>query len=395
MVIGCNRLSPNAEVPEIRIGVLDTLSGESTTVGEATVKGAELAVADLQAEGGIDVKGQRRPVTLVIEDDRDQVDAVVNAVRKLIYQDNVVAIVGPQRSRNAIPAAQLAEEAQVPLISPKATNPEVTRGKSYAFRTTFIDPFQGEVMANFARQDLGAETAAILFDVASAYNRGIAEVFGDRFEAAGGQIVAYESYTTGETDFTPQLTTIREAGPDVIFLPNYQFEVPLQVQKARELGIDSTFLGSDSWGSIVPEKRPLLEGAYFSDQFSPDADTPNTQAFIQKFQETYNELPTGVSASTYDAIMLVAQAIEVAGEASPAAIRQGLSDIGQFQGVTGSIEFHDTGDPISSAVILNIQGDQFLFHKQIAKLDRHRRYVDGTIWVVEGGPYTLANLWDE
>jgi len=365
VAIGCNRATPESPTAAIPIGVLATLSGESISVGESTTMGAELAVANLQANGGISVGGQNRAIKLVIEDDQDQVDACLNAVRKLIYQDNVAAIIGPQFSRNAIPAAQLAEEAKVPLISPRATNPEVTKDKSYAFRTIFIDPFQGEVMANFARQELGATTAGILYDVASAYNRGIAEVFRDSFEAAGGQVVAFESYTTGETDFTPYLTPIREAQPDVLFLPNYEFEVPVQVQQAKTLGMTSILLGSDSWGSITLENRSQLEGAYFSDQFSPQTDSPMAQTFIEQFQQTYNQLPTAVAASTYDAVMLVAQAIQQEGEATPDAIRQGLSDIGQFEGVTGTIEFRNTGDPIRSAVILQIQGSEYLFHKQV------------------------------
>lgn len=364
-LICCHQTPPPPAATDIRLGVLATLTGEGTSVGEATVRGAELAIADLQAQGGIDVGGQNYLVSLIIEDDQDQVDALLNAIRKLIYQDEVAAIIGPQFSRNAIPAAQLAEAAQVPLISPVASNPEVTAEKSYVFRTIFIDPFQGQVMANFAHQDLQAETAAVLFDVASAYNRGIAEVFQQKFEAAGGQIVAYESYTTGETDFAQQLITIREAQPDVLFLPNYEFEVPIQVEQAKDLGITSILLGSDSWGSILPEHRPILEGYYFSDLYAPDAQSPKTQAFIEQFQQTYNQLPTAVSASTYDAVMLVAQAIEQSGKATPAAIRQGLSAIDHYEGVTGTIEFGDTGDPTRSAVILQIQGEEFVFHKQI------------------------------
>lgn len=364
-VMGCNPVNQERTASEIPIGVLATLSGESVSVGEATVRGAEMAVTDLEAEGGLRVKGRHQPIRLVVVDDHDQVDAVVNAVRQLIYQDDVVAIIGPQFSRNAIPAAQLAEAAKIPLISPRATNPEVTKEKNYVFRTIFIDPFQGEVMANFARQDLGATTAGILYDVASAYNRGIAEVFRERFEAAGGQVVAFERYTTGETDFTVYLTTIRESQPDVLFLPNYAFEVPLQAQQARELGLTSTLLGSDSWGSIGPEERPLLEGAYFSDQFSPKTNSPRAQAFIEQFQQTYNQLPTAVSASTYDAVMLVAQAIQQGEDSTPEAIRERLSKIDHFEGVTGTIEFRDTGDPIRSAVILQIQGDDLLFHKQV------------------------------
>jgi branched-chain amino acid transport system substrate-binding protein len=364
-VIGCNQPNQEPLTADISIGLLATLSGESVSVGESTVRGAEMAITNLQAAGGLQVGGRNPSINLVVEDDQDQVDAALNAVRKLIYQDAVVAIIGPQFSRNAIPAAQLAEEAKIPLITPRATNPEVTKEKTYVFRTIFIDPFQGEVMANFARQDLGATTAGILYDVASAYNRGIAEVFRDRFEDAGGQVVAFESYTTGETDFSPYLTAIRQAQPDVLFLPNYEFEVPAQAQQAKQLGVTSILLGSDSWGSILPENRALLEGAYFSDQFSPKTNSPKARAFIDQFEQTYNQLPTAVAASTYDAVMLVAQAIEQEGEATPVAIRDGLAKIDHFEGVTGTIEFRNTGDPIRSAVILQIQGDELQLHKQV------------------------------
>ena len=206
---------------EIRIGVIAPLSGDIANVGQSTVEAAELAVQKVNDAGGLDVGGRKQKVVLVIEDNQDKAEVAVSAAQKLINQENVVAIVGPQASRNAIPVSNVAENAHIPMVSPWSTNPETTAGKQYVFRVAFIDPFQGRVMARFAIEEFGAQKAGVLYDVASAYNKGIAEIFKQVFEEAGGQVVAFESYTTGEQDFSRQLENIRDSGAEVLFLPNY------------------------------------------------------------------------------------------------------------------------------------------------------------------------------
>jgi branched-chain amino acid transport system substrate-binding protein len=361
-LVACG-LQPEQQA-EIRVGVIAPISGDISNVGQSSVEAAKLAVQEVNDAGGLDVGGQRQKVVLVIEDNQDKAEAAASAVQKLINQENVVAIVGPQASRNAIPAANVAEGAHIPLISPWSTNPETTAGKQYVFRVAFIDPFQGRVMARFAIEELGAQKAAVLYDVASAYNKGIAEIFKQIFEEAGGQVVAFESYTTGEQDFTPQLERIRDSGAEVLFLPNYYNEVPLQTKQAREMGIDIPFIGSDSWGGLEPADCQELEGSFFSTHYAPDIADQQAQAFIDAYRQAYGRIPDDVAALTYDAFGLLFQAIQSQGQANPGSIRNGLSSIERFVGVTGSMEYRGTGDPVKSAVVLQIKGGNFVFYKQ-------------------------------
>jgi branched-chain amino acid transport system substrate-binding protein len=302
-------------------------------------------------------------IVLFIEDNEDKEESAVSAAQKLINQSNVVAIIGPQASRNAIPASAIAENARIPMISPWSTNPETTADKTYVFRVAFIDPFQGRVMARFAIEELGARKAAVLYDVASAYNKGIAEIFKQVFEEAGGRVVAFETYTTGEEDFTTQLTAIRDSGAGVLFLPNYYNEVPLQVRQAREVGVEATAIGSDTWGQLAAEDMIEMEGFFFSTHYASDIASDVAQGFINEYKEAYGEIPDDVAALTYDAFGMLFQAIESQDKADPGSIRNGLATISQYEGVTGMMEYKGTGDPVKSAVILQIRNGKFAVYK--------------------------------
>jgi branched-chain amino acid transport system substrate-binding protein len=361
LLAGC---SPTEEtVSQVKVGVIAPLTGSIPAVGQSTKNAAELAVKEINDAGGLDVGGQKTEIVLFIEDNEDKEESAVSAAQKLINQNNVVAIIGPQASRNAIPASTIAENARIPMISPWSTNPETTAGKKYVFRVAFIDPFQGRVMARFAIEELEAKEAAVLYDVASAYNKGIAEIFEQVFEEAGGQVVTFEAYTTGEEDFTTQLTAIRDSGADVLFLPNYYNEVPLQVRQAHELGVEATAIGSDSWGQLAAEDMAEMEGLFFSTHYASDIASDVAQEFINKYKEAYGEIPDDVAALTYDAFGMLFQAIESQGEATPESIRNGLATMSQYEGVTGMMEYKGTGDPVKSAVILQIRNGKFTFYK--------------------------------
>jgi branched-chain amino acid transport system substrate-binding protein len=288
----------------------------------------------------------------------------------LITQDNVVAIIGPNASRYAIPASEIAESNKVVLISPWSTNPKTTlKGdttdpKQFVFRAAFIDPFQGRVVAKFALDNLGAKNAAVLYDVASDYNKGIAEFFKQTFEENGGKVVAFETYTTGDKDFTAQLTKIKEANPDVIFLPNYYSEVPLQIQQAKRLGITIPFLGSDSWGSseLLNLCGTDCDGYYFSTHYAADNATPVAKSFIDAYTAKYGNVPDDVAALTYDSFGLLWQALQSAGKIDRQAVRDALAKIPNYEGVTGTMQFQEgSGDPVKSAVILQIANGKFNF----------------------------------
>jgi branched-chain amino acid transport system substrate-binding protein len=354
----------------IKVGGIGELTGDIPAVGASFKNAAEMAVQDVNAAGGLDVCGKKYTIEFILEDNAGKADQSASAAQKLINQDNVVAIIGPNASRYAIPASEIAESSQTVLISPWSTNPKTTinektgQAKQYVFRAAFIDPFQGRVVAKFALDNLKATKAAVLYDVASDYNKGIAEFFKQTFEENGGQIVAFETYTTGDKDFTAQLTKIKDTAPEVIFLPNYYSEVPLQIQQAHRLGIDVPFLGSDSWGSseLVTLCGADCEGYYFSTHYAADNATPVAKKFIDAYTAKYGNTPDDVAALTYDSFGLLWTAIQSACKTDRQSIRDALAKIPNYEGVTGVMQFQEgSGDPVKSAVILQVLGGKFVF----------------------------------
>ncbi|MDS4040365.1 MAG: ABC transporter substrate-binding protein [Candidatus Competibacter sp.] len=354
----------------LKLGVIAELTGDMPAVGASCKNAAELAVKEINAAGGLQVGKEKMKVQLVVEDNAGKADQSAAAAQKLITQDEVLAIVGPNASRYAIPASEIAESSETVLITPWSTNPKTTldastnKPKKYVFRACFIDPFQGGVLAKFALENLKAKKAAVLYDVASDYNKGIAEVFKTNYEKLGGKIVAFETYTTNDKDFSAQLTKIKDAKPDVIFLPNYYNEVPLQVQQAKRLGITVPFIGSDSWGS--PELLTLggadLNGYYFSTHYAPDNAAPVAKKFISDYEKAYGTKPDDVAALTYDAFGLLFGSIKNAGKADRESIRAALATLPSYKGVTGDMKFQaDSRDPIKSAVILQIKDGKFTY----------------------------------
>lgn len=355
------------EADEIRLGVNAELTGSKPAVGASCKNAAELLVAQVNQAGGLKLGNKAWKLTLFVEDNEDKAESAAAAAQKLITQNNVLAIIGPNASGNAIPAARICEDAKVIMISPWSTNPKTTEGKQYVFRACFIDDFQGQVMAKFARDHLKAQTAAVLYDVASEYNKGIAEFFKKFFEEAGGKVLAFESYTKGDMDFSSQLTKIKGANPEVLFLPNYYNEVPLQVQQARRLGLTCALIGSDSWGSeeLLRLGGKDLEGCFFSTHYAPDIATEKAQKFIREYEAKYGKKPDDVAALTYDAGNLLLAAIAKAGIPDRQKVRDALATISEFEGVTGTLRFKGTGDPVKSAVILQIKDGRFAYHASV------------------------------
>ncbi len=363
LLAGCASKEENA----IRVGVNAELTGSKPTVGDSCKKAAELLAAQVNEAGGVQVGNKKYPLKLFIEDNEDKAESAAAVAQKLISQNNVLAVIGPNASGNAIPAARICEDAGVIMITPWSTNPKTTEGKKFAFRACFVDDFQGQVMAKFARDNLKAQTAAVLYDVASEYNKGIAEFFKKFFEAAGGKVVAFTSYTKDDKDFSSQLTTIKAANPDVLFLPNYYNEVPLQAQQARRLGLTCPFIGSDSWGSeeLLHLGAKDLEGSYFSTHYAPDIATPKAQRFIKDYEAKYGKKPDDVAALTYDGCKLLCAAITQAGALDRQKVRDALASIQKFEGVTGQMNFRNLCDPVKSAVILLIKGGKFTYYASV------------------------------
>ncbi len=351
-------------VDEIVIGVIGPLTGDIPKVGQSTVEAAEMAVDEINAKCGIQIDGENYEVVIVVEDDESKAESAVAVATRLIVEENVVAIIGPQASKQAVPAGQVANDRETPMISPWSTNPATTLDRPWVFRAAFLDPFQGPVVAGFVADEFGAKTAAVLYDVASDYPKGLAENFRDAAVAAGIEIVAFESFTTGDTDFSSQLTNIIAAKPDVIFTPQYYNEVPLIVQQARSLGYEGPIVGSDSWGTpdLLDLCGEACNGLFFSTHYAPDIATEVGQTFISAYEELYGAKPDDVAALTYDAFQLLFTAITEAQSTERADIRDALANIQLYEGVTGIMSFDEQGDPIKCAVIIQIKDGAFTYY---------------------------------
>ena len=353
-----------AFVGEVVIGVIAPLTGDIPKVGQSTVEAAEMATDEKNAACGIEINGESYEVYIVVEDNESRAESSVAAATKLIVDDEVVAIIGPQSSKQAVPTGQVANDRETPMISPWSTNPDTTFDRPWVFRAAFLDPFQGPVIAQFASDEFGASAVAVLYDVASDYPKGLAENFRDAAEALGMEVVAYESFTTGDTDFSSQLTNIIAQSPDVIFTPQYYNEVPLIVQQARDLGFEGAILGSDSWGTpdLLALCGDACEGLFFSTHYAPDIATDVAQAFITAYEELYGAKPDDVAALTYDSFQLLFQAIEDAQSLERVDIRDGLANIDLYEGVTGAMSFDEQGDPTKCAVIIQIHEGAFTYY---------------------------------
>ncbi|MFO7615656.1 MAG: ABC transporter substrate-binding protein [Bacteroidales bacterium] len=367
LLVGLAGCQTAEEAPqEIHIGLVAYLEGDYLPhSGQPTVNAANLAIEPINAAGGLEVNGQRYPIRLVIEGIEDNSQLAVTAVRQLINQENVSVVIGPQFSSDAIPAGAIAEEAKVPLISPMASNPDVTIGRNHVFRIGFMDDFQGRAVALFAYNELNARRAALLYDVADAYCRGVAGVFQQTFLEAGGQVVASEVYISGDEDFSAQLQRILEQQPDILFLPNYAEDVLLQGQQARAAGLDVPLLGSDGWSITALGNAPEFEGAYLSGQWSDQSPDPVSQAFVTLYEETYGKIPNASAALTYDAFNLLFQVIQAQGSFTPQAIAEGLYTLGPYHGVAGTIDYQTSGDPVKSVIILQIRNGKVIFYQSI------------------------------
>ena len=359
----------------IKIGVNAPLTGDIPKVGEGTKYSAEMWLEDVKAAGGLEVGGKKYDVELIIEDNESKGESAAAANTKLITQDEVLLIVGPQSSKQAVPAGGVANDLEAPMISPWSTNPSTTLNRPWVFRACFLDPFQGPVVANFASDEFGFTKAGVLYDIASDYPKGLAEFFKQAWEElhGPGSVVAFESFTTGDTDFSAQLTKIKDAGAEFLFTPQYYNEVALIVQQAHQLGFDSPIVGSDSWGSAETVELCGADcyGSFFSTHYAAAGATGATKAFIDRYNEAYGYVPDDVAALTWDTMHIAQQAIQDCGtltgdiKVDRKCVRDALAKIKDFDGITGKMTFTEEGDPIKCAVIVKISdAGEFEFYKQ-------------------------------
>jgi len=344
----------------VKVGLLFPMTGPVPTYGQSSKEGAELALNEWNDKGGL----LGKPIEWVLADGGCDGATATDAANKLIDQDKVKFIVGEVCSSASIPVSEIANPKKVIQISPTSTNPKVTLDKPYIFRACFLDPFQGDVVATFAKDDLGASTAAVMYDKGNDYVLGLAEYFKAAFEKKGGQVLVYEAYTEADTDFSAILSKVADANPDVMFLPDYYNKVNLIGKQAKEKGITATLLGGDGWDSADLDLT-AVEGGYFSNHYSPADPRPVVQDFLAKYQEVYGKVPDALAVLAYDATTVLLTAIKEAGTTDTEKVRDTMAGIA-CEGISGNITFNDQGDPIKTAAINKITANGIEFFKFVA-----------------------------
>ena len=368
ILIGCERVqeivAPQQQEETLKIGFV--VAGERVTYPN----GAEMAVTEINQRGGL----LGTPVELIGHINKEAGPEVsVQIAEQLIVEEKIIALIGPNRSSHAVMVGPIAQQYGIPMITTTATNPNVTNAGDFVFMASFTDSFQGAVMAQFAKSDLGISSAAIITRSGDLYTEGISEFFALNFSKFGGEIVAHEFYEEDTSDFTAQLTNIVAAKPDVLFTSGFVQDIALITQQARTLrlqnadGEPTIFLGADAWDSelLFDNEDAEIEGSFFSGHFSSDTDEPNAQAFVNTYASIYESTPTGGVAVSYDAVKLLFEAVERAGSLDPEEIRQQLAATENYIGATRVASYDENRHPTKSAVIFTIKDGQKQFFKQI------------------------------
>ena len=356
LTTGCGNTNSN----EIKIGANLEMTGNTATFGQSATNGAKLAIKQVNAKGGV----LGKQITLVVADNKSDTAEAANAMQKLATQDKVIASIAPIASSSVMAAAQVNESAKILGISPTASNPNVTvdpetgKVRDYLFRATFIDPFQGAVMANFAKNTLKAQKAAVYIENSSDYAKGLGKFFKETFVQNGGNIVSDEAYLAKDTDFKATLTKIKASNPDVIFVPGYYQEVGMIIKQAREIGITVPILGADGWDSAkLPEiaGAEALNNTFFSNHYSPDDNSPEIKNFVEAYKAEYGQVPDAFAALSYDATMMIIEAIKRAGVEDSVKVKDELAKTKDYQGVSGSITLDEKHNAVKGVVIIEMK----------------------------------------
>lgn len=363
----------SADAGVVKIGFNIELTGDNPDVGASSKNAGEMF---LKKNPKIEVGGKSYTLKFIYDDNEYKAESAVKANTKLITEEGVIGIVGPQASSQAIPAGEVANNYMTPMISPWSTNPSTTANRLYVFRGCFLDDFQGPVLADFATETLGAKKAAVLYDIAADYPKGLAEFFKGAFEKlhGPGSVVAFESFTTGDKDFSAQMTNIVGSKADVLMVPQYYSEVPLIIRAAKEMGWTKPILGSDSWGGgdLMGLCGDDCKGYYFCSHYAAVGAKGDTKKFIDEYTAAYGKTPDDVAALTWDAVGLMVQAIKntkgLSGDikADRTKVKDALVAVKDYPGITGAMTFNPEGDPKKCAVVVKINDQgQFEFYKSV------------------------------
>lgn len=341
------------------IGEYGSLTGGTATFGQSSHKGTQLALDEINAQGGL----LGKKVKIITEDDQSRPEEAKTAVLKLIKQNGVISVLGEVASSRSLAAAPECQKAKIPMVSPASTNPKVTEVGDYIFRACFVDTFQGEAMAKFAFNTLHAKKVAVLKDIKNDYSVGLDEFFEKTFKDLGGEIVGVESYSEGDIEFRAQLTSLRSKTPDAVYVPGYYTEVGLIARQARELGITVPLLGGDGWDSAKTLEigGKAVNDCYFTNHYASDDPSPTVQGFIAKFKKKYGETPDAMAVLGYDSAGILFDAIKRAGSGDPAKIRDALATTKDFPGVSGNITMDENRNAKKRIVVLKIENGAVTF----------------------------------
>ncbi len=362
-LVSCAGNSSDQASNEIVIGEFGSLTGTTATFGISTRNGIDMAIEEVNKAGGL----LGKQVRVIVEDDQGKPEEAQTVVTKLITSDQVIAILGEVASSRTLAAAPVAQQSMIPMISPSSTNPRVTEVGDYIFRICFIDPFQGLVMAKFATNTLKVKNVAILRDIKNDYSVGLADVFADNMKQMGGAIVADESYSEGDTDFSAQLTSIKARNPQAIFIPGYYTEVGLIARQARRLGMAMPLLGGDGWDSprLTDIGGEALNDTYFSNHYSVDDPSPAIQNFVSQYKAKYGETPDALAALGFDSANILFDAIRRANSAEPVKVRDAIAQTKDYPGVTGKITLDANRNAVKPAVVLRVRDSKLEYVETI------------------------------
>lgn len=349
----------------IKIGEFASLTGKEATFGISSHEGTLLAMEEINAAGGL----LGKKIELLTEDTQSKAGEPATVVNKLVARDGVIAVLGEVASSRSLEAAPICQQNKIPMVSPSSTNPKVTETGDFIFRVCFIDPFQGTVMANFASKTLKAKKVAVFTDVKSDYSKGLAKFFKERFTANGGTIGTELDYNGGDKDFKGQLTAIKAANPDGVFIPGYYTDAALICVQAKQLGLNVPLFGGDGWESeeLVKIGGDAVEGNYFSTHYHPDVGSEVSKRFVENYRQRWNgKTPNALAACGYDSALVLIDAIKRAGSTDGQKVRDALAATKNFQAVTGVITINESRDATKSAVILQVKAGKFKYLETVA-----------------------------
>ena len=363
LIGGCGKSGEVAKPETIKIGGMAPLTGALAIYGVTTTNGAELAVKEINENGGI----LGKKIEYIMLDTKGDSTEAVMAYNKLV-DEKVAGIIGEITSKPTLAVAEVAVQDNMPLITPTGTQVDITEAGPNVFRVCFTNPYQGKVLAITSKERLGADTVAVMLNNSSDYSDGITKAFIEESEKLGMKVMGVEGYSDGDKDFKPQLTKLAAMNPDVVLIPEYYEQAALIATQAREVGVKSIFVGSDGWDGIAKtldkSSYSAIENSYFTNHFSMEDQSEKIQNFLKDYRETYKEDPSAFSALGYDAIYMMKSAIEKAGTTDKQKVVDALKGI-EYDGITGYLTFDDHNNPVKAVTVLKIENGKYIFDSKV------------------------------